>query len=64
MQGWHAGFVEGPVEMSSVLTLRRNVIYKCVGLHSCLSLDACGLLAAGWSCLLNHGFLSRVSLCN
>lgn len=57
MQCWLGmlGVVEGQV----VLTLRRTVIYKCVGLHSCLSLDACGLLAAGGSCLLNHRFLRQ-----
>lgn len=49
-------FVGGQVEMCSVLALRRNAIYKCVGLHSCLSLDACGALAVGWPCLLNYGF--------
>lgn len=53
VQCWHVG---GQVDMCSVLALGRNAIYRCVGLHSCLSLDACSMWAAGWSCLLNHGF--------
>lgn len=34
------GFVEGQIGMFSVLTLRHNAIYRCVGLHSDLFLDA------------------------
>lgn len=50
------GFVEQKVGMPNVLTVRRCVIYKCVGPHSYLSWDAWGLLAAGWFCLLHYGF--------
>lgn len=62
------GFVGRQVGMPSVLTVRCCVIYKGVGLHSCLSWDAWGLLAAGWFCLLHYGILffvleARASLC-